>query len=231
MRRSTRALVAVLAVAVTLSVGTRPSAAPGPGEVSAKLGEIVGYAGATAPPGWILCQGQLLAIADYPQLFAVIGTSFGGDGATTFGVPDMRGRSPMGAGAGSGLTNRTVGQEPGAEAVILDVTQLPSHDHTLRATNSAATQTQPAGNILATAATPQFLNASTSVVMGSDSIGASGSNAPHANIQPNTVINFIISVAPPPVVDPAPIGQIVGHEHTGVPGRDMIEPVPDAVVS
>jgi microcystin-dependent protein len=101
----------------------------------------------------------------------------------------------MGQGAGSGLTNRNLGEEPGAETVILDVTQLPSHDHTLRATNSSANQTQPAGNILATAATPQYLNASTSVVMGVDAIGSSGSNAPHANVQPSTVLSFIIAVA------------------------------------
>jgi len=100
----------------------------------------------------------------------------------------------MGKGAGPGLTNRRLGDEPGAESVILDVTQMPSHDHTLRATNSNATQTAPAGNILARASTPQYLNASTSVVMGSDAIGSSGSNAPHANVQPSTVLSFIIAV-------------------------------------
>jgi microcystin-dependent protein len=136
-----------------------------------------------------------LAIREHIALFEIIGNSYGGDGRNTFGLPDLRGRVPMGQGAGPGLTNRQLGQEPGSESVVLDVTQLPAHDHTLRGTNSAATQTQPAGNILARASTPQYLNASSSVVMGTDSIGASGSNAPHANVQPSTVLSFIIAIA------------------------------------
>jgi microcystin-dependent protein len=153
------------------------------------------FAGNFEPPGWLFCDGRLLAIRDHIALFEIVGNSYGGDGLTTFGLPDLRGRVPMGKGAGPGLTNRKLGEEPGAESVILDVTQLPSHDHDLRATNSSATQTQPAGNILATAATPQYLNASTSVVMGVDSIGSSGSNAPHANVQPSSVLSFIIAIA------------------------------------
>jgi microcystin-dependent protein len=159
------------------------------------LGEIKLFAGNIEPPGWLFCDGRLLRISDHMALFEVVGNSFGGDGLTTFGIPDLRGRVPMGQGAGAGLTNRNLGDEPGAETVIMDVTQLPSHDHTLRATNSAATQTQPAGNILATAATPQYLNASTSVGMGSDSIGATGSDAPHANVQPSSVLSFLIAIA------------------------------------
>lgn len=159
------------------------------------LGEIKLFAGNFEPPGWMFCDGRLLAISQHTALFELLGNAYGGDGLTTFGLPDLRGRVPMGKGAGPGLTNRKLGDEPGSETVILDVTQLPSHDHTLRATNSSATQTQPAGNVLATAATPQYLNASTSVVMGSDAIGASGSNAPHANVQPSTVLTFIIAIA------------------------------------
>jgi len=159
------------------------------------LGEIKLFAGNFEPPGWLTCDGRLLAIREHTSLFEILGNSYGGDGRTTFGLPDLRGRVPMGVGAGAGLTNRTLGQKVGAESVVLDVTQLAAHDHTLRATNSSATQTQPAGNILATASTPQYLNASTSVLMGSDSIGASGSNAPHANVQPSTVLRFLIAIA------------------------------------
>jgi microcystin-dependent protein len=159
------------------------------------LGEIKLFAGNFEPPGWLFCDGRLLAIRDHVSLFEILGNSYGGDGRTTFGLPDLRGRVPMGRGAGPGLTNRRLGEEPGAEAVILDITQLPAHDHTLRATNSNATQTQPAGNVLARASTPQYLNAATSVLMGTDSIGPSGSNAPHANVQPSTVLNFIIAIA------------------------------------
>ncbi len=159
------------------------------------LGEIRLFSGNFEPPGWLFCDGRLLPIRDHTALFEIVGNSYGGDGLTTFGLPDLRGRVPMGQGAGPGLTNRNLGDEPGAESVVLDVTQLPSHDHTLRATNSAATQTQPSGNVLATSATPQYLNAGTSVVMGTDAIGASGSNAPHANVQPSTVLSFIIAIA------------------------------------
>lgn len=159
------------------------------------LGEIKLFAGNFEPPGWLTCDGRLLAIREHTSLFEILGNSYGGDGRTTFGLPDLRGRVPMGVGAGAGLTNRTLGQRVGAESVVLDVTQLPAHDHTLRATNSSATQTQPAGNILATASTPQYLNAATSVLMGSDSIGASGSNAPHTNVQPSTVLRFLIAIA------------------------------------
>ena len=156
------------------------------------IGEVRLLAGTTLPAGWLLCDGSLLTVAGNEGLFAEIGTAFGGIGVTHFALPDLKGRVPMGAGAGIGLTNRLVGQKPGAETVILDVTQLPSHDHTLRATNSSATQTQPSGNSLATAATSQYLNAFPSVVMGAFSIGQSGSNAPHANVQPSTVLDFII---------------------------------------
>lgn len=159
------------------------------------LGEIKLFSGNFEPPGWLFCDGRLLPISEHTALFEVVGNSYGGNGLTTFGIPDLRGRVPMGHGAGAGLTNRNLGEQPGAETVILDVTQLPSHDHTLRATNSSASQTQPAGNVLATGATPQYLNASTSVVMGTDAIGSSGSNAPHANIQPSSVLSFIIAVA------------------------------------
>lgn len=158
------------------------------------LGEIRMFGANFDPDGWMTCDGRLLAIRDNVALFSLIGNTYGGDGRNTFAVPDLRGRVPMGVGAGPGLTNRRMGDEPGAEAVILDVTQLPAHDHTLRATNSNATQTQPAGNVLARASTPQYLNASSSVVMGPDSIGATGSNAPHANVQPSSVLRFIIAV-------------------------------------
>jgi len=157
------------------------------------LGEIRMYAGNTEPPGWMFCDGRLLAISQHTGLFETIGNTYGGNGLTTFGLPDLRGRVPMGRGAGAGLTNRKLGEKPGAESVILDESQLPAHDHSLRATNSTATQTQPAGNVLARASTPQYLNASTSVLMGSDSIGNTGSNAPHPNIQPSKVLNFIIA--------------------------------------
>ena len=158
------------------------------------IGEIKVFSGNFEPDGWLYCNGLLLPIYKYPDLFAVIGNTYGGDGRTTFALPDLRGRVPMGEGAGAGLTNRLLGQEGGAETVTLTESQLPAHDHTLRATNSSATQTTPSGNILARASTPQYLNATTSVLMGTDSIGSTGGNAPHANVQPFSVLQFIIAV-------------------------------------
>ena len=98
----------------------------------------------------------------------------------------------MGAGSGPGLTPRSLGEEIGEENTVLTVQQMPSHDHLLRASNNPATATQPAGNVLAAGSTAQYLNASTSVVLGTDAISASGSNAPHNTVQPSTVIQFII---------------------------------------
>lgn len=182
------------------AAGQRPSIAGLQAQIDALmmvgrpfLAEMRAFGGNFEPDGWMYCNGRLLAISSYPDLYSVVGNTYGGDGRTTFAIPDLRGRVPMGVGAGAGLTNRKLGQKGGAENVTLTISQLPAHDHTLRATNSSATQTAPAGNILARAATPQYLNATTSVLMGTDSIGATGSNAPHPNIQPYSVLQFIIA--------------------------------------
>ena len=160
------------------------------------LGEIKLFAGNFEPPGWLTCDGRLLAISEHTALFEILGNTYGGDGRNTFALPDLRGRVPIGVGAGPGLTNRELGDEGGAENVTLSVSHLAAHDHSLRATNSPATQIAPAGNILAqNSGSSQYLNAATSVVMGSDSIGATGSNTPHANVQPFTCLRFIIAMA------------------------------------
>ena len=200
-------MLAILVLFQVLLVGTaageRPSIAGLQAQIDALmmvgrpfLAEMRVFGGNFEPDGWMYCNGRLLAISSYPDLYSVVGNTYGGDGRTTFAIPDLRGRVPMGVGAGAGLTNRLLGQKGGAENVTLTISQLPAHDHTLRATNSSATQTSPAGNILARAATPQYLNATTSVVMGTDSIGATGSNAPHANVQPFSVLQFIIAADP-----------------------------------
>ena len=174
--------------------GTDWSPLNSPKESGPFIGEIRLLAGPTVPSNWRTCDGSLLLIADHPLLFAEIGSLYGGNGSTDFALPDLRGRAPIGAGQGLGLANRTLADAPGEETTILDVTQMPSHNHHLRATNSAATQTQPAGNILATGAIPHYLNASTSVIMGNDAISNSGSGAPHNSMQPSLVIHYIIYV-------------------------------------
>jgi len=102
-------------------------------------GCLVQYAGATAPPGWLLCQGQAIARSTYSLLFSVIGTQYGpGDSITTFNVPDMRSRIPIGVGQGAGLLNYTLNQTGGVETVTLDSTQIPAHTHQVSGTSTAA---------------------------------------------------------------------------------------------
>ena len=202
--RSTK-MLAILVLFQVFFAGTasgeRPSIAGLQAQIDALMmqsrpffGQVRVFSGNFEPDGWMYCNGLLIRISKYPELFSVIGNTYGGDGRTSFALPDLRGRVPMGEGAGAGLTNRLLGQEGGAETVTLTESQLPAHDHTLRATNSNATQTSPASNILARASTPQYLNATTSVIMGTDSIGSTGGNAPHANVQPFSVLHFIIAV-------------------------------------
>jgi len=156
------------------------------------LGEIRLFAGNMSPPGWYRCDGRLLAIRDNLGLFGVIGNIYGGDGRTTLGIPDLRGRVPMGMGAGPGLTYRKIGQKVGSETVTLDVTQIPSHNHSILAVNSLGNQTKPEGHILA-GSTGQYSDARPTVKMDSSSIGSAGGNDPHPNMQPYTVMNYMIA--------------------------------------
>jgi len=95
------------------------------------IGQIIQFAGNFAPRGWALCDGQLLPIASYSALFSILGTTYGGDGRTTFGLPDMRGRVSMHWGQGPGLTNRAIGHHSGQESVTLTLQQIPAHNHAL----------------------------------------------------------------------------------------------------
>lgn len=116
------------------------------------IGTIIYFAGSFAPRGWALCQGQLLSIAQYNAVFAILGTTYGGDGVTTFGLPDLRGRVPVGPGQGPGLSNIARGQLSGTESVTLLTSQLPSHVHTASPTTAvdvkATLQTPEAGAFL-----------------------------------------------------------------------------------
>ena len=156
------------------------------------LGEIRLFAGNVVPPGWYRCDGRFLAIRDNLGLFEVIGNIYGGDGRTTFAIPDLRGRVPMGMGAGAGLTNRKIGEKGGTETVTLDVSQIPSHSHPLLASSSFGATSKPSGNILA-ASTNQYINQSPDVKMASGSIGDVGGGSPHPNVQPYNVLNFMIA--------------------------------------
>jgi microcystin-dependent protein len=162
------------------------------------LSEIVMVGCSFAPRGWAFCDGQLMAISQYSALFSLLGTTFGGDGRTTFGLPDMRGRCPIHAGTGPGLTQRRLGQKSGAETHTLNLTQIPSHGHnvgvTARGTSNGGSSNDPTGRVLgATRRETPYADADT----GDMAAGAiavtqqnAGGNQSHNNMQPFQCVNF-----------------------------------------
>ena len=163
------------------------------------IGQITMFAGNFAPRGWAFCQGQLLSIAQNTALFSILGTTYGGNGQTTFALPDFRGRVPIQQGQGPGLSPYSLGEQGGTEAVTLLQTQMPAHVHTaqssLNASTLAASDTVPTGNYLAS--DNQYVN-STNAVMNAGAvvvtIGIAGGNQPHENRPPYLAINFIIAL-------------------------------------
>lgn len=166
------------------------------------VGEIRMFAGNFAPQGWAFCQGQLLAIAQNDALFSLLGTIYGGDGRTTFGLPDCRGRVPVGMGSGPGLTARPIGAKSGSVEVTLIASQVPAHDHGNRviATTTDGTTTQSSGNMFAkSVGTPEIYHAGTGrgsspVNMNADALESVGQSQPHTNMAPSLTLNFIISL-------------------------------------
>jgi len=155
------------------------------------LGEIRLFAGNFAPRGWAFCDGQLLAIAQNDALFSLLGTMYGGDGRTSFGLPDLRGRIPIGQGTGPGLTHRSVGVTGGAENVVLSTQEIPPHSHTLRGNNSNGTTNVPTNAFPAVAPDSEY-NATSDVMMGATN--ADGGSREHTNVQPFLALNYIISL-------------------------------------
>jgi microcystin-dependent protein len=154
------------------------------------IGEIRMFGGNFAPAGWAFCEGQLLAISENDALFALIGTAYGGDGQTTFALPDLRGRIPIHQGNAF-----TLAETGGAEEITLTVQQVPAHSHPFMGSTSIATDANPADNVPAQASTFfPYLNVAPSVGMAPQSISPTGGSQPHTNFQPYVCINFIISL-------------------------------------
>jgi microcystin-dependent protein len=156
------------------------------------VGEIRIFAGNFAPAGWMFCEGQLLPISEYETLFNLIGTTYGGDGQSTFALPDLRGRLPLHQGNGF-----TLAQTGGVEEVTLSVAQMPQHNHTLLATLNAGTQNQPANNLLAQSPTQNAFPYGTDVPpaqLNAAAIPLVGGSQPHTNFQPYLCLDFIISL-------------------------------------
>lgn len=154
------------------------------------VGEIRIVAGNFAPAGWMFCDGQLLPISENETLFQLIGTTYGGDGETTFAVPDLRGRLPLHQGNGFALA-----QSGGVETVTLTTTQIPAHTHALMASTGAGTQNSPKNRV--TAASPSvtlYVGDVTDSNLGASAVGATGGSQPHDNFQPYLCVDFIISL-------------------------------------
>lgn len=159
------------------------------------VGEIRMFAGNFAPRGWAFCDGQLLAVSQNDALFSLLGTIYGGDGRTTFGLPDCRGRIPLHAGDGPGLSNRRLGSRGGAEKVTLTVNQLPSHGHPLTGSTANGLLADPGGNMLAGSAVLEPYEEETPTTnMASSAITHVGGSRSHTNLQPFLCIHFIIAL-------------------------------------
>lgn len=160
------------------------------------IGEIRPWACKFAPRGWAACDGQLMLVSQNSGLFSVIQTWFGGDGKSTFALPDLRGRVPVGAGAGPGLTPRPLGESGGTESVTLTAAELPEHTHTLQASTTRPQSQKPsAASVLASARTPVYSTAAPDAKMAPEAISAvTGGGAPHNNVMPYQVVNFCIAL-------------------------------------
>lgn len=157
------------------------------------IGQIMMFGGTFAPKGWALCDGQLLSITQNSALFSILGTTFGGDGKSTFGLPDLRGRAPIHMGTGPGLSPRSLGQRLGEEKVTLNVQEIPSHNHTVACATARGSSPDPASNILAGDPDKPY-TASGNETMSTAMIRDTGGGQPHDNVQPSLCINFVIAL-------------------------------------
>jgi microcystin-dependent protein len=154
------------------------------------VGEIRMFAGNFAPAGWMFCEGQLLPISENETLFQLIGTTYGGDGESTFALPDLRGRLPIHQGNGTILA-----ETGGAEEIILTVNQIPAHSHPLLASTGPGNLNTPGGNVTAESAAVKIYYADEPTAnMAAAAIAPAGGSQPHTNFQPYLCINFIISL-------------------------------------
>ena len=159
------------------------------------IGTIMLFAGNFAPSGWAQCDGQLLSIDQYTALFSLIGTTYGGDGQTTFALPDLRSRVPVHQGQGPGLSSYVVGEYGGAEAVTLTPGQMAAHSHPALGNSGAGTQNSPGGGVWAGSSLNIYsAGASANAAMSPTAITTSGGGQPHDNMLPYTVLNFCIAL-------------------------------------
>lgn len=168
------------------------------------IGEIRMFGGTFAPRGWAFCNGQILSIAQNTALFSLLGTIYGGNGQTTFGLPNLQGRVPMGFGNGPGLTFRSLGETTGTENVTLLAANLPAHTHPVSlpspATTSLGTLMEPGPTAIPAASNQRnaqyapSASANTQLSAGVANTGSAGSNSPVSVMQPSLAVSFIIAL-------------------------------------
>ncbi len=164
------------------------------------IGEIRLFGGNFAPRNFAFCQGQLLPIASHAALFSILGVTYGGDGRSTFGLPDLQNRATMGTGRGPGLTPRALGEKSGATTATVSDEQLARHTHQMQGSSTITTddgETNPAGNILGTdeEEEAQIFHAATAVTpFASAAVSSTGGGEAHDNVQPHIALNYIIAL-------------------------------------
>jgi microcystin-dependent protein len=163
------------------------------------IGTIMMFAGNFAPKGYAFCQGQILAIAQNTALFSLLGTTFGGNGTTTFALPDLQGRGPMQQGQGPGLPNVVLGEQDGSQSVTLTQQQLPAHTHSVAADSNSASVASPAGAFFAALGDPlnpvnAYSPGSSNTTMNNAMLGIAGGSQPIGIQNPFLGLNFIIAL-------------------------------------
>lgn len=164
------------------------------------LGEIRIFPYNFAPRGWAFCNGQLLPISQNTALFSLVGTTYGGDGRTTFGLPDLQGRVPLHPGRGPGLTERRLGEKGGQSQVDLSLAQMAAHSHVIRASQGLGDQSDPASHSFGVAAAGRQIlsmyspDAGSSPPMNAAALAHTGGNQPHNNLSPHLILNFCIAL-------------------------------------
>jgi len=213
-RKRTSSIFITLFMAVMITAGINIKQAKACGGNDSYLATMCVFAGNFAPRGYAFAQGQLLPISSNTALFSLLGTIYGGDGRTTFALPDTRGRALIGAGRGPGLSNYPLGHKGGVETVTLSVNQMPSHSHAASTTvsgdatlhaSSAGNSDNPANNVLARkprdsiySSNAPDVSMSTSAISlaltGNTSVGNTGGSRAHENRMPYISVNWIITI-------------------------------------
>lgn len=163
------------------------------------IAQIMLFGGNFAPRSWAFCDGQLLPISSNTALFSIVGTVYGGDGRTTFALPDLRGRIPMHAGTGNGLSQRRIGQSLGEENVTLQPAQIPVHNHGILVAGAPASSSRPSGDAFGAGAfyvdnNPSDPATQPAIALNANTIASAGGGQGHDNMQPTLCINYIIAL-------------------------------------